>query len=84
MGKRFTLIVFSILSAIIGMYLMYESFILQSATIDGGGVGFHPFGLNMMIPNDMITSISIKTFVFGFLFVVVSFLLFKLKKLQTN
>lgn len=84
MGKRFTLTIVSILCAIVGVYLMYESFVLhnQLQSIDGTGVGFHPFGLDLLIPTDMITSTSIKTFVFGLLFVTVSFLLIKLKELQ--
>ena len=86
MGKRFTLTIVSILSAIIGVYLMYESFVLQSQfqSIDGTGVGFHPFGLDLLIPTEKITPTSIKTFIFGFLFVVVSLLLIKLKELQKN
>lgn len=78
--------ILSILCAMIGVYLMYESFVLQSEqlTMEGSGVGFHPFGLDLVIPTEMITSTSIKTFIFGFLFVVVSLLLFRLKKLQTN
>jgi hypothetical protein len=86
MGKGFHLIIISIFSALIGVYLIVESFVLHSGidSMNGYGVSFHPFGLNLFIPNEMVTSTSIKTFVFGSLFVIVSFLLLKLKELQTN
>ena len=63
--KKFLFILLYVLLTVVGLHFMYEAYILKTHPIDGTGVGFHPFGLDLLVKNEDIPSTSLKTFILG-------------------
>lgn len=62
---------FQIIYGIIGIYLLYESYYLSRIVPDGDGIGFYPFGIKVLLPNNSISSVALFTSVVGVIIVFV-------------